>query len=61
MAPDAESVLGSAPPSVPPNLPRGLRFLELFNNLEFGLIPKNFKILGAEIRKYYTVHTNVKI
>ena len=49
MAPDAESVLGSAPASVLANFPRGLRLLEVLNNLEFGLIPKNFKILGAEI------------
>ena len=49
---DAESMLGSAPAPLFENFSRGVRFLILFRMLGFGLIPRNFRILGARIRKY---------
>ena len=44
-------MLGSAPAPLFENFSRGVRFLNLFRMLGFGLIPRNFRILGARIRK----------
>ena len=44
---DAESILGSAPAPAFENFSRGFRLLAVFRNLGFGVMPRNFSILGA--------------
>ena len=52
---DAESMLGSAPAPLFENFSRGVRFRNLFRMSGFGLIPRNFRILGARIRKHFII------
>ena len=44
---DAESILGSAPAPAFENFSRGFLLLAEFRNLGFGVMPRNFSILGA--------------
>ena len=44
---DAESILGSAPAPALENFSRGFRLLAVCRNLGFGVMPRNFSILGA--------------